>query len=111
MRSGQVAGVNFRSAWLQGPYWSRPAGRLMDVQLGIDGYRGRAHLIAANGRGPVANGERAWRMYARNGKELLAPLFGPIGDIPHRRGLQVGGPVRSSGPVAPVPPPSSPFAT
>jgi integrase len=39
----------------------------------------------------ISNGERVWRMYGKNGHEFLVPLLGPIGEILHRRSLEVGG--------------------
>jgi integrase len=38
-----------------------------------------------------SNGEPVWRFRGKNGKELLVPLVGPIGEVLNRRCLQVGG--------------------
>jgi len=43
----------------------------------------------------VSNGERVWRIRAKNGKEFLIPLLGPIGEILERRCAEVG----ASGPL------------
>jgi integrase len=37
------------------------------------------------------NGERVWRIQAKNGRDFLIPLLGPIGEILYRRYLEVGG--------------------
>ncbi|HEV7506785.1 MAG TPA: integrase arm-type DNA-binding domain-containing protein [Thermoanaerobaculia bacterium] len=37
------------------------------------------------------NGERVWRIQAKNGRDFLIPLLGPIGEILNRRCLEVGG--------------------
>jgi integrase len=37
------------------------------------------------------NGERVWRIQAKNGRDFLIPLIGPIGEILNRRCLETGG--------------------
>ena len=39
----------------------------------------------------ISNQERVWRIHGKNGKEFLIPLAGAIGEILHRRYLEVRG--------------------
>ena len=38
-----------------------------------------------------ANGERVWKILGKNGREILVPLIGPIGEVLERRYREVGG--------------------